>query len=80
MIGEGERDATRIRSSMAALITRESVGRIDYISIADPGSLRELAALPEAGEALVSLAVRFGSTRLIDNCVVVVVQKDRGES
>jgi len=40
MIGDGERDAARIRSLMAALIARESTGRIDYISIADPGSLR----------------------------------------
>ena len=76
MIGDGERDAARIRSLMAALIARESTGRIDYISIADPGSLRELAILPEPGEALVSLAVRFGSTRLIDNCVVAVVRRE----
>jgi pantoate--beta-alanine ligase len=76
MIGDGERDAARIRSLMAALIARESTGRIDYISIADPGSLRELAILPDPGEALVSLAVRFGSTRLIDNCVVAVVRRE----
>lgn len=80
MIGGGERDVARIRSSIAALITRESAGRIDYVSIADPGTLQELTALPESGEALVSLAVRFGSTRLIDNCVVSVVRMDGGES
>jgi pantoate--beta-alanine ligase len=75
MVRGGERDSAALRSAMSGLITRESAGVIDYVSTADPESLLELPVLPEAGEVLISVAVRFGSTRLIDNCVVSVVRK-----
>ncbi len=62
---EGERDAGKIRSQMVALIKKEPLARIDYVSIADPATLEELTAIK--GQALVSMAVYFGKTRLIDN-------------
>jgi pantoate--beta-alanine ligase len=68
----GERDGGAVRAAMASLIRAESSGVIDYVSVADPATLRELQQLPGGGEVLVSLAVRFGSTRLIDNCRVPV--------
>jgi len=37
----------------------------DYVSVADAATLQELPRLD--GAALLSMAVRFGSTRLIDN-------------
>jgi pantoate--beta-alanine ligase len=53
---------------MTALIGRQPLADIEYISIADAGTLDELDKIESA--ALVSMAVRFGKTRLIDNVVV----------
>jgi pantoate--beta-alanine ligase len=61
----GERGAEALRSAMRELIAREPLARVDYVSVADGASLRELERI--AGPALVSLAVRIGKTRLIDN-------------
>ena len=47
------------------MLAEEPLAQIDYVSIADAATLAELQALE--GEALVSLAVRIGRTRLIDN-------------
>lgn len=66
----GERDCSAIIRSMRDLITSRSSGVIDYISIADEETLEELSELNPGRRALVSLAVRFGSTRLIDNTVL----------
>jgi pantoate--beta-alanine ligase len=62
---KGERDAEKIRNEMVALIKKEPLARIDYVSIADPGTLEELSHIK--GPALVSMAVYVGKTRLIDN-------------
>jgi pantoate--beta-alanine ligase len=62
---QGERDATVIRQRMNDLIAAEPLARVDYVSVADAESLRELDRIE--GPALVSLAVRIGRTRLIDN-------------
>ena len=69
---EGERDADKIRQKLMALIGSEPLAQIDYISIADAESLEELAEID--CPAVVSLAVRIGKTRLIDN----IVLGDRG--
>jgi pantoate--beta-alanine ligase len=65
---EGEKDAGRLRREMMALIQREPLASIDYISVADAGTLDELDEVKPP--ALVSLAVRIGRTRLIDNIVL----------
>jgi len=62
---KGERDAEKIRHEMVALIKKEPLARIDYVSIADPKTLDELSQIK--GSALVSMAVYVGKTRLIDN-------------
>ncbi|MBR6480881.1 MAG: pantoate--beta-alanine ligase, partial [Thermoguttaceae bacterium] len=41
---------------------------IDYISIADPETLEELEHV--GGGAVILLAVKIGSTRLIDNVLI----------
>jgi pantoate--beta-alanine ligase len=50
---------------MTALIEKEPLGRIDYVSIADAETLEELYLLDRP--AVASLAVKIGKTRLIDN-------------
>ncbi len=65
---EGERDAGVLRALVRGIIDYEPLAQADYVSVAHPETLEELDRLD--GEALVSLAVRFGSTRLIDNIVL----------
>jgi pantoate--beta-alanine ligase len=50
---------------MWQVLTAEPLARPDYVSVADGSTLAELERVD--GPALLSLAVRFGSTRLIDN-------------
>lgn len=66
---EGERNADVIRRQMTALIQSEPrAERIDYVSIADAETLEELDRIDRP--ALVSLAVKIGKPRLIDNIVL----------
>ncbi|HLN61091.1 MAG TPA: pantoate--beta-alanine ligase [Symbiobacteriaceae bacterium] len=68
-VAAGGRDLAAIRSEMAALIAAEPRATIDYVSIVDYDTLQPVDRLLE-GKALAALAVRFGKTRLIDNCVL----------
>jgi pantoate--beta-alanine ligase len=68
MWGQGEKEAGTIRRRMTELIEGEPLGTIDYISVADPSTLKEMHHIKTP--ALVSLAVKFGKTRLIDNVVL----------
>ena len=61
----GEQSAEAIRDVMRTELRTEPLADVDYVSVADATTLRELDILD--GPALLSLAVRFGSTRLIDN-------------
>jgi len=64
----GMRDAATLRELIEAPI-RQTKGMIDYVSIADPDTLAELELIGAKG-AVVSLAVRFGTTRLLDNVIL----------
>ena len=64
----GTWDAQGLRARMVAVIEAEALARIDYVSVADPDTLEELALVDSL--ALVSLAVWIGKTRLIDNTVL----------
>ena len=61
----GERSAKTLRQVMSDELALEPLAKVEYTSVADGQTLRELARVD--GAALLSLAVRFGSTRLIDN-------------
>ena len=61
----GERDAARLRAQMQGMIAAEPLARLDYISVAEPRTLAELDVVGE--EAVLSTAVFFDRTRLIDN-------------
>lgn len=61
----GERDGDALRATMRDVLSSEPLAAPDYVSCADPATLRELARVD--GGALLSMAVRFGSVRLIDN-------------
>ena len=61
----GERDAERLRDAMFETLTTEPLVDVEYVSIADAMTLEELTTVDRP--ALASMAVRFGTTRLIDN-------------
>lgn len=61
----GERSAEALRAVMRDVVAPEPLARVDYVSCADPRTLAELEGVEDG--ALLSLAVRFGATRLIDN-------------
>jgi pantoate--beta-alanine ligase len=72
MIRKGERRGPTVSHAMRALITGGSSGIVEYVSIADSSSLDEKQLLGTGEELLLSLAVQFGSTRLIDNLMLIV--------
>jgi pantoate--beta-alanine ligase len=61
----GEPSADALRDLMRRTLATEPLADVDYVSVADASTLRELDVVD--GPALLSLAVRFGPTRLIDN-------------
>jgi pantoate--beta-alanine ligase len=61
----GERSAESLRMRMLETIGEAPSADVEYVSVADGATLAELDHV--TGPALLSLAVRFGTTRLIDN-------------
>jgi len=64
----GEENAERIRQEMTRLIQSQPLATIDYTSVANAETLDELDTVKPP--ALVSLAVKIGEARLIDNIVL----------
>ena len=64
-VRSGEASAAAVRDAMVSVLATEPAATPDYVSVADPDSLDELAVV--AGRALLSLAVRIDDVRLIDN-------------
>ncbi len=62
----GQRVATTLRALALGVIEAEPLATVDYLSIADDVTLAEVEGEIER-RALLSTAVRFGRTRLIDN-------------
>jgi len=62
----GERDADALRRLVRDTIATEPLAEVDYVSLADDISLEELHGRAER-PALLSLVVKFGKTRLLDN-------------
>lgn len=61
----GERDAEKLRAAMRDVLKQEPRAHVEYVSAADPNTLQELEVVENS--VLLSMAVRIGSTRLIDN-------------
>lgn len=68
----GQRSAREIERQIREQITLESRGIIDYVEVRDAGDLSEVNEIKQS--VLLALAVKFGTTRLIDNKVVEVEQ------
>jgi pantoate--beta-alanine ligase len=68
MWAEGEKDSAKLRQAITDLIQKKPLANIEYVSIADGLTLKE-SEKAEA-HAIISLAVKFGRTRLIDNIIL----------
>lgn len=72
MLMNGERNTAVIITEMTKLISLQLSAKIDYISLADNATLQEIPVVLPFTTILISLAVRFGTTRLIDNMLITV--------
>ena len=64
----GERSALAIEMIVRATLHSEPLAKIDYAAVVDAESLSHIEQISRP--AVVLLAVRIGSTRLIDNCLL----------
>ena len=67
---DGEREADLLRAVLSSTLAGEPLAREEYISVADPETLAEVEHVDPARGALLSMAVRVGKTRLIDNILI----------
>jgi pantoate--beta-alanine ligase len=66
---DGTTDADKLRQEVRWLLKSEPlIERVDYVSVADAGTLDELDFIQ--GRAMVSVAVKLGTPRLIDNIIL----------
>jgi len=68
LYNKGERGAKTLRQNMKEVLRTEPLAEVQYVSCADYETLQELEQV--TGKALLSLAVSFEKTRLIDNVVL----------
>ena len=68
LVTKGERSAVNIRAKIQETIEKKQGAKIDYISVCDPENFKEQTEI--YSRVLVALAVRIGTTRLIDNRII----------
>jgi pantoate--beta-alanine ligase len=66
----GERDAARLLAAARAAVEAEPLARLDYVAITDTRRLDAVETVSASEPTLISMAVFFGKTRLIDNIVL----------
>ncbi len=66
---KGERDASKLRRIVQETVASEPLAQLQYVSCADYDTLQEMNWIG-GRKALLSMAVFFGKTRLIDNLVL----------
>lgn len=71
-IKSGERTVSKIIDDMTMLVQSKNPTQIDYIAIVDAVNLQPKYMLEHGETVFILLAVRFGSTRLIDNILITV--------
>ena len=64
----GERNANALRAAMQSVLDTEPLARVNYVAASDPRTLMDLDMVDDG--VLLSLAVCFGDTRLIDNLLL----------
>lgn len=72
----GAKDSEILHTQMQKMLESEPLAEVEYVSVADMETLEEITG--SVDRALLSLAVRIGRTRLIDN--VIVGEQEAGSS
>ncbi|HZY85377.1 MAG TPA: pantoate--beta-alanine ligase [Gemmataceae bacterium] len=67
-VAAGERDGDALRAGLTDYIAATPGAALDYAAVVDADTLTPVARL--SGPTLLALAVRFGTTRLIDNILI----------
>lgn len=67
-VHRGERSAGKVRAAMMRVLAAEPYAHVDYATLADSTTLKELQRV--RGRVVLLLAVWIGKTRLMDNLVV----------
>jgi pantoate--beta-alanine ligase len=70
IVKEGCRNTEEVVTAIRNKILSTADAKIDYVTIVDPITLKELNTLVNKSEAVILLAVNFGTTRLIDNKII----------
>ncbi|MFZ5986209.1 MAG: pantoate--beta-alanine ligase [Bacillota bacterium] len=70
LVRDGERKKDNVVKFIKSMIETENRAQIDYVEVINADTLEEIEILD--GRVLIALAVKFGSTRLIDNVVLEV--------
>lgn len=70
-IQQGERSVASLRKEMLNIIQSGAPTQIDYIAFINSATFSETECMDQP-DILVALAVRFGSTRLIDNILIPI--------
>ena len=73
LIEAGTTDTRQIIAEMQKILQRIPSAEIEYISIADAETLESIEKI--SGKVLAAVAVRIGTTRLIDNIVIDISRK-----
>ncbi len=66
----GDRNGAALVAAASAVLAREPLARVEYVSLVDPETLAPVETVDD--RAVLALAVWIGSTRLIDNRSLVV--------
>jgi pantoate--beta-alanine ligase len=74
----GGREPNLLRQTLRVTLSAEEMAEVDYVSAADARTLRELDS-PTDGPMLLSLAVKIGTTRLIDNLLLPLSLNNRDD-
>ena len=67
-LAAGERDAEAVKATVLSVLAEAPLARVDYVEVVAADDLQPVDVI--AGEVVVAVAVRFGSTRLIDNVLL----------
>jgi len=78
MLNRGMNDAGRLTQAAAEKILSHPQTDIDYIAICDPETLEDIAIVDRP--ALMALAVKVGTTRLIDNRILDSSEINKGDT
>ena len=77
-LSSGVDDADRLITAASERILAHPQTDIDYIAVCDPQSLEDTAIINRP--ALMALAVKLGTTRLIDNRILAPAEKNKGDA